>query len=204
MLERARTVGVQPLFEFGPVPSRFRRIRRTPIRSNKGHTPDTERFAAPCRSPKPVRHNRRPPMARGERCERGQRNTALGEGKRMPERLGSSNRCPQLLEGPIRVAEHPGNEHRPELALHAGVGTRPIRELHVRIERLEPRRNCASAGSSFPCHNSVTPNAMCAPTRRAGSSSRSATRIDLLGNKWLVTRASRLDSHGRAAGRGAP
>ena len=55
----------------------------------------------------------------------------------MPERLGASYRCPQLIEGPIRVAEHPGDQHRPELALHAGVGTRPIPELHVRIEQLE-------------------------------------------------------------------
>ena len=55
----------------------------------------------------------------------------------MPERLGTSYRCPQLIEGPIRVTEHPGNQRREELALHAGVGTRPIRELHVRIEHLE-------------------------------------------------------------------
>ena len=55
----------------------------------------------------------------------------------MPERLGASYRCPELLEGPIRVTEHPGNQRRAELAWHAGVGTRPIRELHVRIEHLE-------------------------------------------------------------------
>ena len=55
----------------------------------------------------------------------------------MPERLGASYRCPQLIEGPIRVTEHPGDQHREELALHGGVGTRPIRELHVRIEQLE-------------------------------------------------------------------
>ncbi len=55
----------------------------------------------------------------------------------MPERLGASYRGPQLIERPIRVAEHPGDQRRAVLALHAGVGTRPIRELHVRIEQLE-------------------------------------------------------------------
>src|ERR1700730_3253834 len=55
----------------------------------------------------------------------------------MPERLGASYRFRELIEGPIRVTVHPGDQHRPELALHAGVGTRPIRELHVLIEHLE-------------------------------------------------------------------
>src|SRR5260221_1064400 len=53
----------------------------------------------------------------------------LGEGQRVPERLGTSYRCRELIEGPIRVTEHPGNQRRVELALHAGVGTRPIREV---------------------------------------------------------------------------
>jgi tetratricopeptide (TPR) repeat protein len=35
----------------------------------------------------------------------------------------ASSRCPQLIEGPIRVAEHPGNQHREAVALHAGMGT---------------------------------------------------------------------------------
>ena len=61
----------------------------------------------------------------------------LGERVGMPERLGASYRCPEFLEGPIRVAEHPENQHREELALHAGMGTRPIRELHTRIEHFE-------------------------------------------------------------------
>jgi hypothetical protein len=60
-----------------------------------------------------------------------------GEGHRLPERLGASYRNRKLIEGPIRVTEHPGNERQPVLALHAGVGTRPIRELHVRIEQLK-------------------------------------------------------------------
>jgi len=55
----------------------------------------------------------------------------------VPERLGTFYRCLELIEGPIRVTEHPGDQRRPDLALHAGVGTRPIRELHVRIEQLE-------------------------------------------------------------------
>jgi hypothetical protein len=54
----------------------------------------------------------------------------------MPERLGTSYRCRQLLDGPIRVAEHPGDQRREELALHGGVSPRPIRELHVRLEDL--------------------------------------------------------------------
>src|SRR5271157_386534 len=61
----------------------------------------------------------------------------LGEGQRVPERLGASYRRSQLIEGPIRVTKHPGNARRVELAIHAGMGTRPIRELHVRIEQLE-------------------------------------------------------------------
>src|SRR5262249_25403676 len=43
----------------------------------------------------------------------------------------------ELSKGPIRIAEHPGEPARPDLALHAGVGTRPIRELHVLIEHLK-------------------------------------------------------------------
>src|SRR5256885_2271959 len=50
----------------------------------------------------------------------------LGEGQLVPERLGASYRCPQLIEGPIRVTEHPGDQRREELALQGGVGTRPI------------------------------------------------------------------------------
>ena len=50
----------------------------------------------------------------------------LGEGEGMPERLGASYGCRQLIEGPVRVAEDPGDEHQPELALHAGMGTRSL------------------------------------------------------------------------------
>src|SRR4051812_11355229 len=32
----------------------------------------------------------------------------LDKGQRVPKRLGASYRCPQLLERPVRVAEHPG------------------------------------------------------------------------------------------------
>src|SRR5439155_282568 len=45
----------------------------------------------------------------------------LGEGEGVPERLGTSYCCPELLDGPIRVTEHPGNQRRPELACHAGM-----------------------------------------------------------------------------------
>ena len=68
----------------------------------------------------------------------------------MPERLGTSYRCPQLLEGPIRVTEHPGNQRRPELALHAGVGTWPIREEHVWIEQLEAPPKVRKRRLEFP------------------------------------------------------
>jgi hypothetical protein len=61
----------------------------------------------------------------------------LGEGQRVPERLGASYRGPQLVEGPIRVTEHPGNQRQEGRELYAGVSPRPIRELHVRIEQLE-------------------------------------------------------------------
>ena len=55
----------------------------------------------------------------------------------MPERLSASYRCPQLIERPIRVAEHPGDQHREDVALRGGMETRPIRKLHFRIEHLE-------------------------------------------------------------------
>jgi len=61
----------------------------------------------------------------------------VGEGKRVPERLGAFYRCPQLIEGPIRITEHPGGQRQVVLACNAGMGTRPIRQLHVRTEHLE-------------------------------------------------------------------
>jgi hypothetical protein len=48
------------------------------------------------------------------------------------------------------VTEHPGDHHREELALHAGVGTRPIRELHVRIEHLEAPPKVRKCQLEFP------------------------------------------------------
>lgn len=45
----------------------------------------------------------------------------------MPERLGTSYRRSHLIEGPIRVIEHPGKERQEELALRGGVGPREIR-----------------------------------------------------------------------------
>ncbi|HMD66805.1 MAG TPA: hypothetical protein VKG22_09195 [Stellaceae bacterium] len=68
----------------------------------------------------------------------------------MPERLGASYRCPELIEGPIRVTEHPVNDHRPELALHAGVGARPIRKQHARIEDLEAPPKVRKRRLEFP------------------------------------------------------
>ena len=38
------------------------------------------------------------------------------EGKRVPERLGVSYRCNEFFQGPIRVAEHPGNQRQVNLA----------------------------------------------------------------------------------------
>src|SRR6516225_5002695 len=60
-----------------------------------------------------------------------------GEGQRVPERLSASYRCPQLIERPIRVTEHPGDQHREDVALRGGMETRPIGKLYVRIEQLE-------------------------------------------------------------------
>src|SRR4029077_1833648 len=59
------------------------------------------------------------------------------EGQRVAERLCASYRCAQLIEGPGRMTEQPGDQHREEPALHGGVRARPIRELHVRIEHLQ-------------------------------------------------------------------
>jgi len=68
----------------------------------------------------------------------------------MPD-LAMFYRCSQLIEGPIGVTEHPGDQHREELACHGGMGTRPIRESHVRIEHLEtPQFDLNSAFSSNP------------------------------------------------------
>ncbi len=56
----------------------------------------------------------------------------------MPDLLSTSDRSLELLERLIRVAEHPGNKHREELALQAGMHTRPIAKLRLlRIEYLE-------------------------------------------------------------------
>jgi hypothetical protein len=74
----------------------------------------------------------------------------LGEGQRVPKRLGTSYRCRQLLDGPIRLAEHPGNQRQVKLALHGGVGARPIRELHVRIEQLEASPKLRQRWLEFP------------------------------------------------------
>ena len=60
-----------------------------------------------------------------------------GEGQRVPERLSASYRRPQVIEGPIRVTEHPGDQHREDVALRGGMETRPIGKLYVRIEQLE-------------------------------------------------------------------
>jgi hypothetical protein len=74
----------------------------------------------------------------------------LGEGQRVPEPLGTSYRWPQFFEGPIRVPEQPGDQHRKELALHAGVGTGPIRELHFRIEDFEAPPKVRKRRHEFP------------------------------------------------------
>jgi len=72
------------------------------------------------------------------------------EGKRVPERLGGSYPCPQLVEGPIRVTEHPGNPCHVELAIHRRVRTRPILELHLRIEQLEAPPKVRKRRLQFP------------------------------------------------------
>jgi hypothetical protein len=74
----------------------------------------------------------------------------LGEGQRVPQRSGAFYRRPELIEGPIRVTEHPGDQRQEELACHAGVGTRPIQELHVRIEHLEATPKVRKRRLEFP------------------------------------------------------
>ena len=46
-------------------------------------------------------------LAAKDVSERGE-TQPLGEGKRVSEGLGASYRCPQLIEGPVRVTEDPG------------------------------------------------------------------------------------------------
>jgi hypothetical protein len=74
----------------------------------------------------------------------------LGEGEGVPERLGTSYRCLQFIEGAIRVPEHPRNVREVELASHAGVATRQIPELHARIEELEAPPKLRQRRLEFP------------------------------------------------------
>jgi hypothetical protein len=62
----------------------------------------------------------------------------LGEGQRVPKRLGTSYRCRQLLDGPIRLAEHPGNQRQVKLAELITVLP------HDRGRRLQPNADTAA------------------------------------------------------------
>ena len=137
MLAHPKTVAVHPLANLGQPLLAFAGDAERPSVRAKGKRVilrDALLLADP-QSPSGIVGGRRWLVAKDVN-ERGV-TQRLGEGQRVPERLGASYRCPQLIEGPIRVTEHPGDQRREELALHAGVGTRPIRELHVRIEHLE-------------------------------------------------------------------
>ena len=137
MLAHPKTVAVHPLGNLGQPLLAFAGDAERPSVLAKGIRVilrDALLLADP-QSPSGIVGGRRRLVAKDVN-ERGE-TQRLGEGQRVPERLGASYRCPQLIEGPIRVTEHPGNQRQVELALHAGVGTRPIRELHVRIEHLE-------------------------------------------------------------------
>jgi hypothetical protein len=104
----------------------------------------------------------------------------LGEGHRVPEGLGAFYRCPQLIEGPVRVAQQPGDQHWEQLACHGGVGPRPIRELHVRIEYLEAPPKLYKRWLDFPPVVQHQAERQVRPDEMAASPSRSATRQRLL------------------------
>jgi hypothetical protein len=116
MLERPETVAVYPLSDLGqPLPA-FAGDHERPSSFAKGHAvkPRDALFLADPQSPSGIVGDRRW-LAAKEVKKRGP-TQRLGEGKRVPERLGAFYRCPQLVEGPIRITEHPGDQHQPELA----------------------------------------------------------------------------------------
>jgi hypothetical protein len=150
MLPQPETIAVQPLADLGqPLLAFARGAERPSIRAKgvrvKGR--DAVLLADP-QSPFGIVGDRRWLMAKDVN-ERGV-TQCVGEGHRVPERLGTSYRCSQLIEGPIGVTEHPGDQHREELACHGGMGTRPIRESHVRIEHLETPPKFGKRRLDFP------------------------------------------------------
>jgi hypothetical protein len=150
MLERPSSVAVHPLADLGQPLLAFARDAERPSARAKGiRLPVREALLlADPQSPFGTVGGSRWLVAKDVN-ERGV-TQRLGEGQRVPERLGASYGRPQLIEGPIRIAEHPGDQRRPELALHAGVGTRPIREEHVRIEQLEASPKLRKRRLEFP------------------------------------------------------
>jgi hypothetical protein len=150
MLERPKTMGVQPLLDLGQSLLAFAGGAERPSVHTKGNRLPFgyALLLADPQSPSDVVGGRR--WLEAKDVNEANEEQRLGEGKRMPERVGAFYCCPQLVDGSIRVAEHPRHERQEELALHAGVWTRPIRELHVRIEHLEAPTKVRKRRLEFP------------------------------------------------------
>src|SRR6202040_676369 len=111
------SVGVQPLSNLGRSLLAFAGGAERPSVHTKGNRlplRDALLLAYP-QSPSGIVGDRRWLVAKD--VNEGGVTQRLGEGQRVPERLGASYRRPQLIEGPIRATDHPGDQRLVELAL---------------------------------------------------------------------------------------
>src|SRR5205823_1989013 len=121
MLARPKTEGVQPCSNLGQSLLAFAGGGERPSIHAKGDRVklrDALLLANP-QSPSGIVGGRRWLVAKD--VNEGGETQRLGKAHRVPERLGADYRCPEFIEGPIRITEHPGNHHRPDLAYYAGV-----------------------------------------------------------------------------------
>src|ERR1700746_2861061 len=112
MLERSKTIAVHPLSNLRQSLLAFAGDAESPSVLTKSKRPPM-RYAlllADSQNPSGTVGGRRWLVAKD--VNEGDVTQCLGEGQRVPERLGASHCRRQLLEGPIRVAEHPGDHHR--------------------------------------------------------------------------------------------
>ena len=108
MLQHPNTVVVHPLNNLGQPLLAFAEGGERPSIRAKGirvKLRDAVLLADP-QSPSGTVGDRRW-LAAKDVNERGALTQCLGEGQRVPERLCALYRCPQLIEGSIRVTEHP-------------------------------------------------------------------------------------------------
>jgi hypothetical protein len=105
--ERPKTVALHPLGNLGQPFLAFAGDAERPAIRTKGDRVklrDVVLLADP-QGPSGIVGDRRWLMAKD--VNEGNPTQRMGEGHGVAERLGTSYRCPQLIEGPIRVTEHP-------------------------------------------------------------------------------------------------